>query len=52
MVADGAPAVLTTNLLARVFGVQAHIIPDPVTGTPICLPYAQVAPTPEPVPAG
>ncbi|MDW8212560.1 MAG: ABC transporter ATP-binding protein [Roseiflexaceae bacterium] len=44
IVADGAPAtVLTTGLLARVFGVQAQIITDPTTGAPVCLPYARAA---------
>jgi iron complex transport system ATP-binding protein len=46
IVADGPPAaVLTADLLAAVFGVQAHILPDPATGTPVCLPYA-AAPRP------
>lgn len=43
IVADGAPTtVLTTELLAQVFGVQAQIITDPITGAPVCLPYAWV----------
>jgi iron complex transport system ATP-binding protein len=43
IVADGSPAeVLTPGLLAEVFGVHAHIIQDPVRGTPVCLPYAVV----------
>jgi ABC-type cobalamin/Fe3+-siderophores transport system ATPase subunit len=43
IVSDGTPAaVLTTTLLAEVFGVHAHIITDPERGTPICLPYAVV----------
>lgn len=46
--ADGPPtAVLTTSLLAQVFGVQASIVTDPVTGAPVCLPYAFLA-TPQP----
>lgn len=44
IVADGPPTdVLTSALLARVFGVHAHIIADPETGVPLCLPYACVA---------
>jgi iron complex transport system ATP-binding protein len=43
IVADGAPnTVLTVELLATVFGVHAHIMTDPHTGTPVCLPYASV----------
>jgi iron complex transport system ATP-binding protein len=41
IVADGAPAaVLTPQLLARVFHVHAHVIPHPEDGSPVCLPYA------------
>jgi iron complex transport system ATP-binding protein len=41
IVADGPPAaVLTAETLATVFGVRAHILQDPATGTPVCLPYA------------
>jgi iron complex transport system ATP-binding protein len=48
IVSDGPPAeVLTTTLLAEVFGVHAHIITDPVRGTPVCLPYAVVEPAEE-----
>jgi iron complex transport system ATP-binding protein len=44
IVADGPPAeVLTEQMLAEVFGVRAHIIRDPERGTPVCLPYANVA---------
>lgn len=43
IVADGPPAdVLTAELLAAVFGVRAHILADPETGVPVCLPYACV----------
>lgn len=43
IVADDAPeAVLTIELLAEVFGVRAHIIVDPESGTPVCLPHATV----------
>lgn len=45
IVADGPPStVLTPGLLARVFGVHANIITDPASGTPVCLPFAQVTP--------
>jgi iron complex transport system ATP-binding protein len=41
IVADSDPhSVLTPELLAEVFGVHVNIILDPITGTPICLPYA------------
>jgi iron complex transport system ATP-binding protein len=41
IVADGPPmAVLTASLLEQVFGVQASIVTDPVTGAPVCLPHA------------
>lgn len=43
IVADGPPAgVLTRDMLAEVFGVRAHILTDPESGTPVCLPYAGV----------
>ncbi len=43
VVADGAPQdVLTTALLAEVFGVRARILADPESGAPLCLPYAVV----------
>ncbi len=43
IVADGSPSeVLTSTLLTDLFGVHAHIIPDPETGKPVCLPYAVV----------
>jgi iron complex transport system ATP-binding protein len=44
IVADGPPSeVLTADLLNFLFGVHAHIISDPETGKPVCLPYAVVA---------
>ncbi len=44
IVADGPPdSVLTADLLAAVFGVRAHILRDPESNTPVCLPYAAVA---------
>jgi len=40
VVADGAPrVVLTKQLLAEVFKVQANIVTDPDSGSPVCLPY-------------
>lgn len=36
----GAPAdVMTPAMLREVFGVQADIVSDPRTGTPLCLPF-------------
>lgn len=36
---DGSPgAVLTPAMLAKVFGIEARIIPDPETGRPHLLP--------------
>ncbi|MEM8531384.1 MAG: ABC transporter ATP-binding protein [Chloroflexota bacterium] len=44
IVADGVPQdVLTPPLLAEVFNVQANIVTDPASNTPICLPYAVVS---------
>jgi len=41
IVADGPPQeVLTEALLAEVFGVRARILPHPVDGVPLCLPFA------------
>lgn len=39
MIAEGAPdAVMTPALLHRVFGLEASVIADPITGRPVCLP--------------
>ena len=39
--AAGAPAeVVDAELIAEVFGLQAQVIADPVTGTPLCVPLA------------
>ena len=39
LVADGDPAeVLREDLLAEVFGLEARVVPDPVTGTPLVVP--------------
>lgn len=38
--AAGRPgSVITTELLREVFSVEAEIVPDPRTGTPLCIPY-------------
>lgn len=40
VVADGAPIdVLSAELIARIFHVNANIIIDPYSGSPVCLPY-------------
>ena len=40
--ASGQPAeVLTEDCVRTVFGLEAHVIDDPVTGTPLCLPTSQ-----------
>lgn len=41
IVMAGAPAkVMTVQAIRHVFGVAASIVPDPVTGTPMCIPLA------------
>lgn len=43
----GAPAeVMTPAMLRDVFGIAADVIPDPRTGTPLCIPYGLCAPAP------
>lgn len=40
--AQGAPAkVMTEKMVQEVFGLQSRIVPDPVTGTPMCIPISQ-----------
>lgn len=40
VVVSGAPAdVMTPAMLREVFGVEADIVKDPRTGTPLCLPF-------------
>ena len=42
--AAGAPGdVVDATLVRDVFGIEAHVIEDPVTGTPLCLPTARGA---------
>ncbi|MBM7843439.1 hypothetical protein [Herpetosiphon giganteus] len=37
IMSDGSPlTTLNPTILEQVFGVRAHIIPDPETGTPMC----------------
>jgi iron complex transport system ATP-binding protein len=44
IVADGAPAaVLTPEMLARVFHVQAHVIYQPGDDSPVCIPFGLAA---------
>ena len=43
LVASGTPAeVLTEQLLADVFDLEARIVPDPVTGTPMVVPVRRL----------
>jgi iron complex transport system ATP-binding protein len=43
LVASGTPAeVLTEELLADVFDLEARIVPDPVTGTPMVVPVRRI----------
>jgi iron complex transport system ATP-binding protein len=43
VVASGAPAeVVTPQLLAEVFDLEARVVPDPVTGTPLVVPVGRV----------
>lgn len=40
--ASGSPAdLLTPVLIKSVFGIEAHVIPRPVNGTPLCLPFVR-----------
>ncbi|MFC5452950.1 ABC transporter ATP-binding protein [Paenibacillus aestuarii] len=40
VVAEGSPnEVVTPEVLREVFGIEADIVEDPRTGTPLCLPY-------------
>jgi len=44
ILAQGAPAdVVTSELVADVFGVRAQVVPDPETGTPLVVPVARGA---------
>ena len=47
IVAEGAPAqVVTAEVVAEVFGLEAQIIDDPLTGTPLVLPVPARRPAP------
>lgn len=40
--AQGAPAeVMTEGMVREVFGLESRIVPDPVAGTPMCIPISQ-----------
>jgi len=42
IVASGAPAdILTPGLVERVFGISSHVMPDPVSGTPLVVPIGR-----------
>jgi iron complex transport system ATP-binding protein len=45
--AQGPPGeVVTAEIVAEVFGLEAVIVPDPVTGSPLVVPGAPAAPVP------
>ena len=45
VVADGTPdEVLTPVLLRDCFGVEASVVTDPRTGSPMCIPYSPIFP--------
>ncbi|MFD5348018.1 ABC transporter ATP-binding protein [Streptomyces anulatus] len=47
IVAEGRPGdVVTAELVAEVFGLEAVIVPDPVTGSPLVVPSAPWTPSP------
>lgn len=40
VICEGSPQdVITSDMLRRVFGIEADVIPDPRTGSPLCLPF-------------
>ena len=44
VVADGPPnEVLTPGLLRECFGVEASVVKDPRTGTPMCIPHTTIS---------
>jgi iron complex transport system ATP-binding protein len=44
VVGAGTPAqVLTEECVRAVFGLEARVVPDPVTGTPLVVPVRRVA---------
>jgi iron complex transport system ATP-binding protein len=43
LVTSGTPdEVLTEDLLAQVFDLEARVLPDPVTGTPMVVPVRRL----------
>ncbi|MFI0981137.1 ABC transporter ATP-binding protein [Streptomyces sp. NPDC021093] len=49
IVAEGAPAdVVTEDLVREVFGLEAVVVPDPVTGSPLVVPGAPWTPPENP----
>jgi iron complex transport system ATP-binding protein len=49
--AQGDPRrVMTEQMVAEVFGVNAHIVADPITGTPMCIPLGRTR-VQQPLPA-
>ncbi len=42
IITQGAPqSVMTPEMIRQVFGLHAEVIPDPVTGTPMCVPIGR-----------
>ena len=42
IVAAGAPSeIIDEALITHVFGLESRVIPDPVTGTPLCVPISR-----------
>ncbi|HEY9763908.1 MAG TPA: ABC transporter ATP-binding protein [Trichocoleus sp.] len=40
--AQGAPAsIMTETLVTQVFGLESKIMPDPIAGTPLCIPVSR-----------
>lgn len=40
--AQGTPdAVMTEAMVSEVFGIESRIVPDPITGTPLCVPVSR-----------
>ncbi|MBP1992308.1 ABC transporter ATP-binding protein [Paenibacillus eucommiae] len=43
VISEGTPTtVMTPDVLRKVFGIEADIIPDPRSGVPLCLPFGLV----------
>ncbi|MEV8227352.1 ABC transporter ATP-binding protein [Streptomyces sp. NPDC079167] len=53
IVAEGRPGdVVTAELVREVFGLEAVVVPDPVTGSPLVVPGAPWTPAPSSSPSG